>query len=87
MAEIKLETNQIYYVEWMDAASIGGEWLEDDYELELVPVRSVGFLDRFDDERIVLKQSYTPSFMSEMVVIPRAWIKNIQKFQKKVLDK
>jgi hypothetical protein len=82
MAEIKLETNQIYYVEWMDAASIGGEWLEDDYELELVPVRSVGFLDRFDDERIVLKQSYTPSFMSEMVVIPRAWIKKIQKFKK-----
>lgn len=73
----QLELHRITYVEWTDAASFGGQWVEHDFQMDLVPVKSCGFLHESDEEKIVLRQSTTPDFMSELLVIPNAWIKKI----------
>lgn len=77
----KLKLNKIYEVEWEDACSDAITWVEPEHEVELWKVRTVGYLHQKDKKKIVLKMSIGEDMISQLIAIPRKWIKKIKQLE------
>lgn len=79
---IELIENKVYLVKWQDAATPNENgWLDNDYDIDLIDMKTVGFLHNADDNKIVLKQNFYETGMCNLIVIPRAWIQSIKEMK------
>ena len=77
----KLKLNKIYEVYWEDACSDAVNWVEPDHSVDLWEVKTVGYLHEKDKKKIVLKMSIGEDMISQLIAIPKSWIKSIKRLE------
>lgn len=80
--QISIEKDAIVYIEWLDAFSDHNEWVNDETNIDLLLVKSVGFLHYLDNDKLVIKSHFTEKKeISQLTAIPVKWIKLVKELK------
>ena len=77
----KLKKNDVVYIEWNDAYSDYNEWTDKNTDIDLILVKSIGFIHSINKDKIVIKSHFTKDNISQLTAIPIHWIKKLLKLK------